>query len=85
MGYQGGMFTLLIIKFGECQKKRKHWNLRAGFALRDCPARINRGQKWCQSIGFPLRMSRWNFLIIVFQPLSVHKHKTIKRYLIGIT
>jgi hypothetical protein len=48
-------------------------------------ARINRGRKWCQSIGFPFRMSRWSSFKIIFQPLSVQKHKTIKRYLIGIT
>jgi hypothetical protein len=28
-------------------------------------------------------MSRWNFFLIIFQPLSVHEHETIKRYLIG--
>jgi hypothetical protein len=30
-------------------------------------------------------MSRWSYFLIIFQPLSVQKHKTIKRYLIGIT
>jgi hypothetical protein len=30
-------------------------------------------------------MSRWNFFLIIFQPLSVHDHKTVKRYLIGNT
>ncbi len=54
-------------------------------AKRDCPGRINRGRKWYQLIGFPLRMSRWNFFLIIFQPLSVHEHKTIKGYLIGST
>jgi hypothetical protein len=50
-----------------------------------CLARIKRFQKWCQSIGFPLRMSCWNFFLIIFQPLSVHKNEIIKRYLISIT
>ncbi len=30
-------------------------------------------------------MSRWNLILIVFQPLSVHKQKNIKPYLIDIT
>ncbi len=64
------------------------WNCQPVFLMngsKGLSARINRGRKWYQSIGFLLRMSRWSCIFFNFQPPSVQKHKTIKRDLIGIT
>jgi hypothetical protein len=48
-------------------------------------ARINRGRKWYQLIDIIFGISRWTFFLSFIQSPAGKKHKTVKRYLIGIT
>ncbi len=46
-------------------------------AERECLMRINRGQKWYESKGFPLRMCRQGRFYLFIQVPSCKQHKTV--------